>query len=167
MQLADGKVHRVQARQGKLTSPTKRFAAFDNAVDTLGYRFALFQGGEVRTVGANEEGALTIVQKSPLTRLVPGPGICGVTANGAVRCVATSTFASPEKTLFKSVVSVAGTEDTQCASDASGRVLCRGACSTGQCGVTHGVHYSKSPRRVPLPPATGTANPGAPNPGRR
>ncbi len=163
VQLADGKVHQLQARQGKLTSPIKHFAPFDSAVDMLGYRFALFQDGEVRTVGSNEKGARKIVQGSPLTRFVPGPGICGVTAKGSVRCVATSTFASPEKTLFRSVVRVAGTEDTQCAIDASGRVLCRGACSTGECGVTQGVHYSKSPLRVPLPAATGKGSMGASN----
>lgn len=53
--------------------------------------------------------------------------------------------------LFDAVASAAGNAfGTYCAVDAAHRVLCRGECKDGQCGVSKGVRETKLPLRVPL-----------------
>jgi hypothetical protein len=150
VQNTDGRVYRLHARQGKLQGATEAFSALDGAHDLLGTSFALFEGGQVRGVDMDAKLAPRIVKVSPLVSLTNGPGVCGVTAKREVRCVAPRNSAVADRVLFEHVQSIAGTYDTQCAIDASNHVVCRGKCETGQCGVTFGVHFSKTPLQVPL-----------------
>ncbi|HMR07387.1 MAG TPA: hypothetical protein PKA88_16510 [Polyangiaceae bacterium] len=150
VQKADGSVYLLAARQGVLQDAPTAFPALDGAKDLLGTRLALFDKGEVRGMSTDEKSAHVLAKSSDLVSLTPGPGVCGTTAKRSVLCVAATNYAVADTTLFENVHGVAGNADTQCAIDTADRVLCRGRCEAGQCGLTVGVHYSKIPLRVPL-----------------
>lgn len=143
-----GRVWMMRARQGKLEAAPEPVPDLTGVTDIEGSRLMLLAKGKVVRIDDDVSKPVTVVESSDLMRLVAGPGVCGLTRQRAARCIPLGQ--EPGAVLFERVKAIEATAETQCAIDDDDRVLCRGACSRGECGVTHGVYFTATPMRVPL-----------------
>jgi hypothetical protein len=150
VQLESGAVSRLQIRDGKVSGKPTPLASAEGTTSLGGDGTFLLSKGAVLV--ESDGKTTTLRERSDWTRLLDGPGPCGVTREGSVTCWERRTRA--DRLLAKDVKQVERSSAHRthtCLVDGQGGVHCLEDCSYGQCGVNVGLFMTTTPVKVALP----------------